>query len=268
MMEFQSMQLPLYGAFDSKVKFPRVFKTEPRLVEEFEVELYVEDQPGISYIDGHMIPLKKGTLLCAKPGQLRCSQLHFKCLYFHLSTEDKQLVNMLYGLPEVCVLSKYGPVEELFHKLLRLDAESFPEERLLLQSCLLELIYTLLQYTGAAAQTGSNTHRHIMAGIERYIRDNITENLSLEHLAAIANLSPSYFHKLFCAHFSVTPSDFVTQCRVSAAKSMLLDGNLTLGDVAERCGFTSQSYFNYRFKQAVGMTPLQYRKTSLSRMEV
>ena len=149
-----------------------------------------------------------------------------------------------------------------------MDTESFPEERLLLQSCLLELIYTLLQYTGAAAQTGSNAHRHIMVGIERYIRDNITENLSLENLAVVANLSPSYFHKLFCTHFSMTPGDFVLQCRVSAAKSLLLDGNLSLADVAERCGFTSQSYFNYRFKQSVGVTPLQFRKTSLSRMEV
>ena len=107
-----------------------------------------------------------------------------------------------------------------------------------------------------------------MAGVERYIRDNITEDLSLEALAAVANLSPSYFHKLFCNHFSMTPGDFVLQCRVSAAKSMLLDDELTLGEVAERCGFSSQSYFNYRFKAVVGATPLQYRKASLSRMEV
>lgn len=267
-MEFMAMQMPLYGAFDSKIKFPRVFKTEPRQVEEFEIELYVEDQPGVSYIDGRTIPLKKGTLLCAKPGQIRCSQLHFKCLYFHLSTQDRQLEKLLQGLPDVCVLSDFTFVEELFRKLMRLDAESFPEERLLLQGCLLELIYSLLRYTGAAAQGGSKAHRHIMAGVERYIRDNLTEDLSLEALASVANLSPSYFHKLFCSHFSMTPGDFVLHCRVSAAKSLLLEGSLSLAEVAEQCGFTSQSYFNYRFKQSVGVTPLQYRKTSLSRMEV
>lgn len=267
-MEFSEMLVPLYGAFDSRIKFPRVLKTDPRPVEEFEIELYVEDQPGVGYINGRAIPLKKGTLLCAKPGQMRCSRLHFKCLYFHLNTKEEQIVKLLQSLPDVCVLPDFGPIEELFRKLLRLDAESFPEERLLLQSCLLELIYTLLQYTGAASRDGSNAHRHIMAGVERYIRDNITENLSLETLAAVANLSPSYFHKLFCAHFSMTPGDFVIQCRVSAAKSLLLDGEMSLSEVAERCGFTSQSYFTYRFKQTVGMTPLQYRKTSLSRMEV
>ena len=87
-------------------------------------------------------------------------------------------------------------------------------------------------------------------------------------LAAVANLSPSYFHKLFCAYFSMTPGDFVLQCRVSAAKSMLIEGSLPLDEVAEQCGFTSQSYFNYRFKQVVGMTPLQYRRANLSRLEV
>ena len=178
------------------------------------------------------------------------------------------MVKLLQGLPDVCVMSDFGPVEELFRKMLRLDADSFPEERLLLQSCLLELIYTLLHYTGATSQTGSNAHRHIMAKVERYIRDNLTEDLGLETLAALANLSSSYFHKLFCAHFAMTPGDFVLQCRVSAAKSMLLEGGLSLAEVAERCGFTSQSYFNYRFKAVVGVTPLQYRKASLSRLEV
>ena len=267
-MEFMAMQVPLYGAFDSKIKFPRVIKTEPRPVEVFEIEFYVEDQPGVRYVDGRVIPLKKGTLLCAKPGQMLCSQLPFKCLYFHVTTEDDSVRRMLEQIPDVCVFSDFKFIEELFRKLIRLDVESFPEERLLLQSYLLELIYNLLRYTGAAARDGNNAHRHIMAGVERYIRDNLTENLSLEALAVVANLSPSYFHKLFCGHFSMTPGEFVLQCRVSAAKALLTDNSLTLSAVAERCGFTSQSYFNYRFKQSVGVTPLQYRKTNLSRMEV
>lgn len=267
-MEFSPITVPLYGVFDSRIKFPRVIKTEPRRVEDYEVELYVADQPGISYIEDKTIPLKKGTLLCAKPGQTRCSQLHFKCLYFHLKTEDAGLRQLLQSLPDVCVLSDFSAVEELFHKLLRLDADSFPEERLLQHSCLLELLYTLLQYAGPGMRSGSHIHRQSMARTERYIRDNLTEDLSLDALAAEVNLSPSYFHKLFCGHFSMTPGEYVLQCRVSAAKSLLIEGSLSLGEVAERCGFASQSYFNYRFKQSVGMTPLQYRRACLSRLEV
>lgn len=260
------MSVPLYGAFDSRIKFPRVIKTDPRKVECFEVELYVEDQPGISYIGDKVVPLKKGTLLCAKPGQVRCSQLHFKCLFFHLTTEDPQLHQLLSSLPDACVLTDISSLEELFRKLIRLDADSFPEERLLQHSCLLELIYTLSQY--ADNRSGSHSHRQAMLRIERYIRDNLTEDLSLDGLAAVANLSPSYFHKLFCGHFDMTPGEYVLQYRVSAAKSLLVEGSLSLGEVAERCGFASQSYFNYRFKQSVGMTPLQYRKECLSRLEV
>lgn len=260
------MNVPLYGAFDSRIKFPRVIKTEVRTVECYEVELYVEDQTGISFINGKAVHLKKGTLLCVKPGQNRCSQLHFKCLYFHLETKDPQLVRLLGGLPDACVLADFSVLEELFRKLIRLDADSFPEERILQQSCLLELLYALSPYT--AHHAGNYAHRQTMLHIERYIRDNLTEDLSLDGLAAAANLSPSYFHKLFCSHFAMTPGDFVLQCRVSAAKSMLVEGSLPLSEVAERCGFASQSYFNYRFKQVVGATPLQYRRDNLSRLEV
>lgn len=267
-MDFPMMHVPLYGAFDSRVKFPRIIKTEPRTVEFFEIELYVEDQPGICYIDNREVLLKKGTLLCAKPGQIRCSQLHFKCLYFHLQTDDPQLSGFLNRLPETCVLTDFSALEELFKRLLRLDAESFPEERFLLQSCILELLYALSQYAGASRQGGSHAYRQVMSRMERYIRENLTEDLGLEALASVANLSPSYFHKLFCGHFSMTPGEFVLQCRISAAKSMLLEGDISLGEVAEQCGFASQSYFNYRFKQSVGITPLQYRKNSLSKMEV
>ena len=129
-MKFSPFDVPLYGAFDSRIKFPRVIKTEPRTVEAFEVELYLEDQPGISYIDDKVIPLKKGTLMCAKPGQIRCSQLHFKCLYFHLQTQDDQLQQILKSLPDGCVLPDFSALEEQFRKLLRLDMESFPEERM------------------------------------------------------------------------------------------------------------------------------------------
>ena len=262
------MDMPLYGAFDSRVKFPRVIKTEKRPVEYFEVELYVEDQPGVCFIDDRVIPLKKGTLICAKPGQMRCSQLHFKCLFFHLDTKDPQVVRILTMLPTATILGEFGVQEELFRKLIRLDPESFPEDRLLLQSSLLELIYSLSAYAGSYARHSNGAHRQVMASMDRYIRDNLKEDLSLNGLAAVANLSSSYFHKLFCSHFGITPSEYVLQCRISAAKVYLMEGQFPIGDVAEQCGFASQSYFNFRFKQAVGVTPLQYRRERLSQMEV
>ena len=63
-----------FGVFDSNVKFPKQIVTQERPVEEYELELYVTDCPGSSWIDGVWQPLRQGTFVCAKPGQLRKSR--------------------------------------------------------------------------------------------------------------------------------------------------------------------------------------------------
>ena len=83
----------------------------------------------------------------------------------------------------------------------------------------------------------------------------------------MANLSPVYFHKLFRAHLGMTPAAFVLSCRIAKAKALLKTGELTIGEITSQCGFSSQAYFNYKFKEVTGETPLQYRKARLSRLK-
>ena len=117
-MDFAAFSVSENGVFDSRVKFPRSMVTDPRPVEEYEIELYTEDQPGVSHIDGEHIPLKKGTLICAKPGMTRYSRLPFKCLYMHLQTADSQLQQMLNRLPTCCEVADVNGLSALFHRQL------------------------------------------------------------------------------------------------------------------------------------------------------
>ena len=66
----------------------------------------------------------------------------------------------------------------------------------------------------------------------------------------------------------MTPAAFVLRCRIAAAKAMLKTSELNIAEIAARCGFSSQSYFNFRFKEVTGETPLQYRNTRLSRLKL
>ena len=70
-MLLPQIEIPQYGFFDSRIKFPKAIVTEPRTVIPYEIELYTEDQPGIGYINGTPVPLKKGTMICARPGDVR-----------------------------------------------------------------------------------------------------------------------------------------------------------------------------------------------------
>jgi AraC-like DNA-binding protein len=64
------------------------------------------------------------------------------------------------------------------------------------------------------------------------------------------------------------PGEYVFHCRIATAKTMLLNDDISMDQVAKGSGFSSQSYFNYCFKQETGQTPLQYRREMLSRKEV
>ena len=267
-MNFGAMNLLEYGVFDSRVKFLKECKTQPRRLDSYEIELYTEDQPGVGYVDDKEILLRRGTLICAKPGMIRCSRLPFKCLYLHLQTQDAYLTQLLQGLPTSCLLMDTTPLIQMFRKLLLLDPKTFPNHRLLLQGGVLELLFQINYEARGDKPELQYSHAVAIGQTEVYIREHLSEELNLKTLAKGANLSASYFHKLFTGRFGVTPTEYVMQCRISAAKTMLLEGELSLDDIAEQCGFSSRSYFNYCFKQRTGQSPGQFRKENLSKLFV
>lgn len=267
-MKFHEMDMVQYGVFDSRIKFPKIFRTVPRTVVNYEIELYTEDQSGICYLNNDTIPLKKGTLICAKPGQIRSSKLHFRCINLHLEVHDPTILEALQQLPDYTVLPDLSELTELFHRILGLDLHNFPEQKPLLYSYVYQFLYQIISETRSTSSNGHYAHRRTMHLIENYIREHLDENLNLQQLAAKANLSAVYFHKLFSAHAGMTPAAFVLHCRIAAAKAMLKTGELSISDISNRCGFTSQSYFNYKFKEVTGETPLQYRKARLSRLKL
>jgi AraC family transcriptional regulator len=64
---------------------------------------------------------------------------------------------------------------------------------------------------------------------------------------------------LFKQSTGLTPHQYVIQCRVERAKQLLLQGELTIADIAYRVGFANQSHLNRHFKRLFGVTPKAIR---------
>ncbi|MGB9177928.1 MAG: AraC family transcriptional regulator [Pyrinomonadaceae bacterium] len=94
-----------------------------------------------------------------------------------------------------------------------------------------------------------------------YLVEHYAENVSLENLARIANLSPFHFNRVFSEQFGMPPHSFQTQLRVSRARMLLREG-WTIPQVASETGFADQSHLNRHFKRLAGVTPGQYRLSS------
>ena len=87
----------------------------------------------------------------------------------------------------------------------------------------------------------------------------LVQELSLTALAAVAQMSPYYFSRLFKQSTGLSPHQYVLQQRVEWAKRLLAEARLSITDVAQRVGFASQAHLTLVFRQRVGATPRQYR---------
>lgn len=93
-----------------------------------------------------------------------------------------------------------------------------------------------------------------------YIKKNYKEKITLEILARKFSYSKNYFQTIFKSIIGYTPQEYITNLRIEKAKLILNDPNILLIDISKECGFSSQAYFNYIFKQKTGLTPFEYRK--------
>ena len=99
---------------------------------------------------------------------------------------------------------------------------------------------------------------HVISSVQKYIQNHIEERLTLNEVAAVFGLSPNYLSVLFKKTCNVGFSEYITQMKVSKAKSMLLDQDLRVYEVADRLGFESAFYFSKVFKKVAGVSPREF----------
>lgn len=94
------------------------------------------------------------------------------------------------------------------------------------------------------------------------LRRKSAEPFILEEWAERAKVSPYYFCKLFRKAAQMTPSTFVTLCRMQTAKQLLLErADWPINRIAAEAGYPSVSYFHKKFREYEGMTPLEFRSS-------
>ncbi|MGJ3245191.1 MAG: helix-turn-helix domain-containing protein [Elainellaceae cyanobacterium] len=101
------------------------------------------------------------------------------------------------------------------------------------------------------------TKRH---QVKAYIDANLHHDLTLVELAAIAQVSPAYFARLFKQCEGITPHQYILKRRVKQAQALLRQNELSMAAIAVRVGFCDQSHLTRCFKRLVGVTPTQFRQ--------
>lgn len=99
-----------------------------------------------------------------------------------------------------------------------------------------------------------------LASFER----NLAEPVSPSILARRAHLNPAKFARIIGRFFGLTPSQYITQSRIALASRLLSESDKPVADIAYECGFYDHSSFTRSFRQAMGVTPSEFRNVRMN----
>lgn len=103
---------------------------------------------------------------------------------------------------------------------------------------------------------------HRLKQLLAFIEDQLAEDLSLDQVASVAGLSPSYTRTLFRRATGVPLHQFIIQRRVELGRSLLLHSSLSIAEIAQTAGFAHQSHMARHMRRILGVTPRDLRHTS------
>lgn len=92
-----------------------------------------------------------------------------------------------------------------------------------------------------------------------YVDFHYNSELSLSGLATMCSVSSSYLSSLFKREVGMTITDYIHYTRIHQSLILLNASNLSVGEIASRCGFSDANYFTRTFKKLQGKTPKAYR---------
>ena len=131
----------------------------------------------------------------------------------------------------------------------------------------IELMYELsltsdyrLLSTSAFAHTTMTTDSRRVQKVKDYIDANFKDDIRLQVLADLANMTPTAFSRFFKLRTEKSISEYIIDVRLGHAARMLADSTMAVVEICYRCGFNNISNFNRIFKRKKGLTPTEFRE--------
>jgi len=214
-------------------------------------------------IDGLSFPLEAGDSVLFFP------------LQFHSSLDEENIpkhsfIAISFLLPE----NNFAPLLPLKNRVLRLSDEDF--------AALKDIAGAFFNEKGAVShseavlklagillhqleKTGSTDPEMLSGGgahhkIFDFIRSNFDKQLSVKTLAVEFGRSPESIRKIFQKYFpGLTPGRLIAKLQMQQAVELLENTESSIGDIAEKCGYSDTFTFSKKFKKVIGLSPREYR---------
>ena len=117
-----------------------------------------------------------------------------------------------------------------------------------------------VEYAEYLSQLRKNVSGNILADIEREVKANYMNNISLRELSKKLYVNSSYLGQIFKKKYGMSFKDYLTNYRINEASVMLVQTDEKITKIAELVGYKDNDYFVRKFIEIKGCTPSKYRK--------
>ena len=155
--------------------------------------------------------------------------------------------------------------QQLMKLLVADSADGYPASRLYTDHLIHALIYRFLVIgreddPQSVVKPVSPLPKHILRRVIERMR-NLNSGVSLQVLAKESGYSRVHFVRMFRAATGYTPHNYLLKLRVERVRELLARTTLSLTEIALECGFSSHSHLSRVFRQILGATPSEYRRS-------
>lgn len=118
------------------------------------------------------------------------------------------------------------------------------------------------EYAEYLIQLRKNVSRGVLQDVEREIKENYAENLTLRELSRKYFVNSSYLGQIFRKKYGQSFKDYLSAYRINEAAQLLLKTDKKISRIAEEVGYRDTDYFISKFIEQKGCTPSKYRKNA------
>ncbi|WP_168123105.1 AraC family transcriptional regulator [Paenibacillus sp. HB172176] len=218
----------------------------------------------LSYrINNVVLHLKKGDLLFIPMGSMRegfhTDEIHPHQKYWATFTipRREELRMPMLGQSEPCVIKsrEYDYMKQRLEQLIGQWMGKLPYFEDICSGILLDLLGRMNRELDEGQHPSPVLG--IVTRIQEYVLAHYREDIRVDRLAELVHRSPNYVSASFKKLTGQTPKSYIHQVKVSAARDLIIQHHVTIGEASEYVGFCDQAYFNRIFKKIYGYPPSQ-----------
>lgn len=220
---------------------------------------------GLLYYGNHRYPTEQGDLFVFNRGALHgeaadpenpCSSLNISLTNIHIEGLPEGHILPASVLPILKTGRRFGTILGLF-QIMRTEflknPGSFASISQPLVLCLFNLMQQLMWQPVQVQPMRDDSP--LGRQVKEYLDDHFTENVKLETLAKEFHFSPYHLSHVFKEYSSYSVNQYITERRIGEAQRLLMDTDLSIGDISKQMGYENLNHFYVMFKKLKGASP-------------